>query len=218
VTPTSIPPRGIGYDRAMTTARTRSIAALAAFAAAVTLSSCSTSTTDRGADASSVTAAEEVAGHNAEDVMFAQMMIPHHEQALELAALVPDRSSNPEVIALAAKIAGEQQPEITTMKALLLQWDVDPDEMSHESGHAGMAMAGMVDDATMVKLDNLKGADFDTLWLQSMISHHEGAIAMAKTEIADGTSADMKTLAGNIVTAQQAEIDQMKQMLIGLGA
>ena len=79
-------------------------------------------------------------------------------------------------------------------------------------------MAGMVDDATMVKLDNLKGADFDTLWLQSMISHHEGAIAMAKTEIADGTSADMKTLAGNIVTAQQAEIDQMKQMLIGLGA
>jgi uncharacterized protein (DUF305 family) len=81
-----------------------------------------------------------------------------------------------------------------------------------------MAMAGMVDDATMVKLDNLKGADFDTLWLQSMTSHHEGAIAMAKTEIADGTSADMKTLARGIVSAQQAEIDQMKQMLIGLGA
>ena len=149
--------------------------------------------------------------------MFAQMMIPHHQQAVELAAMVPDRSTNPDVLALATKIAGAQQPEINTMKALLLQWAVDPNEMSHESGHAGMAMAGMVDDATMVKLDNLKGTDFDTLWLQSMISHHEGAIAMAKTEIADGKSADMVTLAGSIVTAQQAEIDQMKQMLIGLG-
>ena len=148
---------------------------------------------------------------------FAAMMIPHHQQAVELAAMVPDRSTNPDVLALATKIAGAQQPEINTMKALLLQWDVDPNEMSHESGHAGMAMAGMVDDATMVKLDNLKGTDFDTLWLQSMISHHEGAIAMAKTEIADGKSADMVTLAGSIVTAQQAEIDQMKQMLIGLG-
>jgi uncharacterized protein (DUF305 family) len=99
------------------------------------------------------------------------------------------------------------------MKALLLQWNVDPNEMSHESGHAGMAMAGMVNDATMVRLDSLKGASFDMLWLQSMISHHQGAIEMAKTEIADGKSADLITLAKNIVAAQQAEIDQMKQML-----
>jgi uncharacterized protein (DUF305 family) len=125
--------------------------------------------------------------------------------------MVPDRSTNPDVIALAAKIAGEQQPEISTMTALLLQWGVKPE--SHASGHAGMAMGGMIDDATMVKLDNLKGADFDTLWLQSMISHHQGAIEMAKTEIADGKSADLITLAKNIVAAQQAEIDQMKQML-----
>jgi uncharacterized protein (DUF305 family) len=206
----------------MTSTRTQVLAVVAAFAATLAVSSCGTAARedpreDQGLPASA-TSAEQVAAHNADDVMFAQMMIPHHQQAVELAAMVPDRSTNPDVIALAAKIAGEQQPEINTMKALLLQWDVDPDEMSHESGHAGMAMAGMVDDATMVKLDNLKGTDFDTLWLQSMISHHEGAIAMAKTEIADGKSADMKTLAGSIVTAQQAEIDQMKQMLIGLGA
>jgi uncharacterized protein (DUF305 family) len=202
----------------MTSTRTQVLAVVAAVATALAVSSCGTAARqDQGLPASA-TSAEQVAAHNADDVMFAQMMIPHHQQAVELAAMVPDRSTNPDVIALAAKIAGEQQPEINTMKALLLQWDVNPDEMSHEGGHAGMAMAGMVDDATMVKLDNLKGADFDTLWLQSMTSHHEGAIAMAKTEIADGTSADMKTLARGIVSAQQAEIDQMKQMLIGLGA
>ena len=205
----------------MTSTRTQVLAVVAAFAATLAVSSCGTAARedpreDQGLPASA-TSAEQVAAHNADDVMFAQMMIPHHQQAVELAAMVPDRSTNPDVLALATKIAGAQQPEINTMKALLLQWDVDPNEMSHESGHAGMAMAGMVDDATMVKLDNLKGTDFDTLWLQSMISHHEGAIAMAQTEIADGKSADMVTLAGSIVTAQQAEIDQMKQMLIGLG-
>jgi uncharacterized protein (DUF305 family) len=202
----------------MTSTRTQILAVVAAFAATLAVSSCSTSSREDQGLPASATSAEQAAAHNADDVMFAQMMIPHHQQAVELAAMVPDRSTNLDVIALAEKIAGEQQPEINTMKALLLQWDVDPNEMSHESGHAGMAMAGMVDDATMVKLDNLKGTDFDTLWLQSMISHHEGAIAMAKTEIADGESADMTTLAGSIVTAQQAEIDQMKQMLIGLGA
>ena len=63
---------------------------------------------------------------------------------------------------------------------------------------------------------SLKGAEFDTLWLQSMISHHQGAIEMAKTEIANGENADMIAMAKNIVTAQQAEIDQMKQMLGGV--
>ena len=76
-------------------------------------------------------------------------------------------------------------------------------------------MQGMVDDATMTKLRSLKGAEFDTLWLQSMISHHQGAIEMADTEIAKGQSPDMVSMAKNIVTAQQAEIDQMKQMLGG---
>ena len=197
----------------MTFVHTRVMAAIATLAAAIVLSSCGTAATQNQGLSASATSADQVAAHNADDVMFAQMMIPHHQQAVEVAAMVPDRSNNPDVIALAAKIAGEQQPEIDTMKALLLQWNVDPNEMSHESGHAGMAMTGMVNDATMVRLDSLKGASFDMLWLQSMISHHQGAIEMAKTEIADGKSADLITLAKNIVAAQQAEIDQMKQML-----
>jgi len=195
----------------MTSVHIRATALLVALTTATVVSSCATAGREDHSVHASATSTEQVAAHDADDVQFAQLMIPHHEQAIELAAMVPDRSTNPDVVALAAKIAGEQQPEISTMKALLQQWNVKPE--SHESGHAGMAMEGMVDDATMVKFDSLKGADFDTLWLQSMISHHQGAIGMAKTEIADGKSADLVTLAKNIVTAQQAEIDQMKQIL-----
>ena len=174
------------------------------------LSSCtSAADQDRVAQPpSSADVTNELAAHNTEDVMFAQMMIPHHRQAIELAALVPGRSTSPELLALATRIAGEQQPEIDTMKALLLQWDADPS--AGHGGHGGMA--GMVDEATMNRLMALSGPAFESLWLQSMISHHRGAIEMAETEIADGRSPDMITLAKNIVAAQQAEIDQMTQM------
>ncbi len=199
----------------MTSTSTRIVAGLAALATAALLSSCSGKTDEKSAPATSTTASAQVAAHNADDVMFAQMMIPHHQQALELSALVPERSTNPAVVKLASTIAGEQQPEISTMRALLLQWDVDPNAMGEHSGHGGMGMQGMVGDATMAKLQSLKGPDFDTLWLQSMINHHQGAIEMANAEIANGQSVDMTALAKSIVTAQQAEIDQMKQMLGG---
>jgi uncharacterized protein (DUF305 family) len=196
----------------MTSTCTRIAAGLAAFAAAVTLSACSSGADHAGHSSSAASTTEEVAAHSDDDVMFAQMMIPHHEQAVKLAAMVPDRSTNPAVTQLAATISGEQQPEITAMQALLLQWDVDPHTMPD---HGGMSMPGMVDDATMARLGSLKGQEFDTLWLQSMISHHQGAIEMANTEIAKGRSADMITMAKGIVTAQQAEIDQMQKMLGG---
>jgi len=185
----------------------------AALLIAAVLSSCtSAADQDRAAQPpSSAVVSTDVAAHNTEDVMFAQMMIPHHRQAIELAALVPGRSTSPELLALATRIAGEQQPEIDTMKALLLQWDADPS--AGHGGHGGHGgMAGMVDEATMNRLMALSGPAFESLWLQSMISHHRGAIEMAETEIADGRSPDMITLAKNIVAAQQAEIDQMTQM------
>lgn len=85
--------------------------------------------------------------------------------------------------------------------------------MDH-SGH-GMAMPGMVDDATMQRLESLSGREFDTLWLESMISHHQGAVEMAKAEIANGANPEAKALAEEIIKAQEAEIAQMKQMLEG---
>ena len=224
----------------MTTKSVR-VAALAAAAtalAAAALTSCSTATHPEVQSATSATTtAAQAAEHNSADVMFAHMMIPHHEQALELAALVPDRSTNAELQTLAKTIAAEQQPEIDAMNALLTQWDAMPGMqgmpgmpgmadmpgMSDMPGHGGMGgmggmgMAGMVDAATMTKLTTLSGQPFDVLWLQSMIAHHQGAIEMAQTEIADGINPDMVNLARNIVTAQQAEIDQMQRMLAGLG-
>jgi uncharacterized protein (DUF305 family) len=195
----------------------RVLAVLAAFAAALAVSSCSHSTSN-SQPAPSTTDTPVItgqpAGFNADDVAFANNMIPHHQQAIDLAALVPDRSTNPDLVALAQKISGEQKPEIDVMKVFLVQWNENPDTNSGHEGH-GSTMTGMVDAATMAKLQSLSGTEFDTLWLQSMINHHQGAIDMAKAEIANGANVDAKDLAKNIVTAQQAEIDQMKQMLGG---
>lgn len=195
----------------------RAVAVLAASAVAVSLAACgSTASKDQGSPASSAGQSAAPApsnAHNEDDVLFAQLMIPHHEQAVVLAAMVPDRSVNAAVRTLAAQIASAQQPEIATMKDQLKGWGIDPAEMPHESGHAGMSMQGMVDDDTILKLRGLSGADFDMLWLQSMIGHHQGAIQMAKVEAEAGKSPEMMVLARSIITTQQAEIDQMKQML-----
>ncbi|MGH3675133.1 MAG: DUF305 domain-containing protein, partial [Mycobacterium sp.] len=96
----------------MTSIIARLVAALAALATALFLSSCTSPT--------------EPAGHNADDVAFATHMIPHHRQAVELSAMVPDRSTNPELIKLASNIAAAQGPEIETMKAFLAQWQQNP--------------------------------------------------------------------------------------------
>ncbi|SBS76766.1 conserved exported hypothetical protein [uncultured Mycobacterium sp.] len=198
----------------MMSTSSRIVAVTAALATAVVVSSCSkTEGTSQHATATSTTSAM-VAAHNADDVTFAQMMIPHHQQAVELAAVAPEHSTNQALLTLAATISTEQQPEINAMKALLLQWDVDPNAMDDHGGH-GAGMQGMVDDATMAKLKSLNGPQFDTLWLQAMIGHHQGAIEMAKAEIAKGQSVDMIAMAKTMVTAQQAEINQMKQMLGG---
>ncbi|MCG5431980.1 DUF305 domain-containing protein [Mycobacterium sp. MYCO198283] len=147
------------------------------------------------------------ATHNAQDVMFAQHMIPHHRQAVELSALVPERTQNAEVRRLAQQISDAQQPEIDTMTGWLTAWG----ETSGSGGHD--AMAGMVDDATMQRLTDSRGTAFDRLWLQSMIAHHEGAVTMAQQEVDNGGNPDAKALARRIVETQRAEIDQMKKLL-----
>ncbi|HVQ49948.1 MAG TPA: DUF305 domain-containing protein [Mycobacterium sp.] len=195
----------------------RVAAALAAVAAALLLSSCSSPASDGNtgrehADEPVITG--QPAGYNADDVAFATNMIPHHQQAVDLSAMVPDRSTNAGLVALAKQISAEQQPEINVMKVFLVQWNENPDTNSGHAGH-GNAMQGMVDPATMTKLESLTGAEFDKLWLESMIGHHQGAIEMAKAEIANGDNVDAKDLAKNIVTTQEAEIGQMKQMVGG---
>ena len=144
-----------------------------------------------------------------DDVMFAQMMIPHHEQAIVLSDLALKISTNPEILALASAIRGAQAPEIEQMKS----W-IDGDDSDSHAGH-GMSMDGMLTESEIETLRNSTGATFDRLFIEGMIGHHEGAIEMV--EIIDGSkNSEVKELAANIVSSQSAEITAMKELLTRL--
>ncbi|MFE7068912.1 DUF305 domain-containing protein [Streptomyces sp. NPDC057620] len=167
-----------------------------------------------GAGSSSASASPTTAQgkHNAADVAFAQGMIPHHRQAVEMADLAEGRARSAEVKKLAADIKRAQAPEIKTLSGWLTSWGEDvPAEggMDHSTHDTGAMMTA----EEMTELENASGTAFDTAFLKMMIKHHEGAVAMAKTEQADGASAAAVKLAGLIITAQSTEIDQMNTLL-----
>ena len=153
--------------------------------------------------------ADSATGHNSADVMFAQMMIPHHRQAIEMTDLVAGRTSNEQVTSIAKQIAGAQQPEIETMSGWLRSWgekvpaaDAKADEM-HMSD-------GMMSDADLAKLKAARGTTFDALFARLMIAHHNGAISMARDEQRDGKDVAAKRLAGQIVKTQRAEVETLR--------
>jgi uncharacterized protein (DUF305 family) len=193
--------------------------AAAALAMVAALSACGSPSQEHGSHhpAAASQSADQNAGHNAADIAFAQAMIPHHRQAVEMAAMVPSRTTNPDVRMMATHISWDQQAEILTMTGLLDQWG-EPESMDHGgmSGMPGMAdgvMPGMVDGATMARIKSLSGPAFDELWITSMIEHHQGAVTMAHAEITDGQNPDAKKLAAMIITAQQREIAQMSNLV-----
>ncbi|WP_433173713.1 DUF305 domain-containing protein [Actinoallomurus sp. CA-150999] len=156
----------------------------------------------------SMSSAPETAGHNAQDVMFAQMMIPHHQQAITMAEQAATKASSPEVKKLAARIENAQQPEIDKMTGWLKDWG------AAMPSPGGMHMGdGMMSEQDMKKLGTLSGKAFDKAFLQMMIKHHQGAITMAKTEQAQGSNADAKALASSIISSQSAEITTMQNLL-----
>lgn len=150
--------------------------------------------------------------HNSADVTFAQMMIPHHRQAVEMAGLASTRSSSPEVKRLAEQIRGAQDPEIATMTEWLTSWS-EPTSMPHMSGHDMGSMPGMMSDSEMRKLETLTGRDFDRAFLDMMTAHHKGAIEMARTEQSNGKYGPAKDMARSIETGQRAEVDKMRALL-----
>jgi len=156
------------------------------------------------------------AEHNDADVEFAQGMIPHHQQAVEMAdiALDPSVGASAHVVDLATRIKAAQAPEIEMMSGWLNTWAA-PMTMDTSTGHDMGGMNGMMSAADMDALKAAKGAEFDTMWLTMMIEHHTGAIAMAEAEKANGMSADALTLAQAIIDAQQAEIAEMNGLLAG---
>ena len=150
---------------------------------------------------------------NDADVMFAQMMIPHHEQAIEMSdiALDPTVGAGDAVKALAARIKGAQDPEIATMTGFLSSWKQSL-TMDSSMNHSDM-MSGMLTVEELSNLSALRGAEFDRAWMLAMIAHHEGAIEMAKDVIPDGTNAAVRTLANAIATSQDLEIAEMKKLV-----
>nr|WP_084697041.1 DUF305 domain-containing protein [Glaciibacter superstes] len=166
-----------------------------------------------GSTEETTTAPSATAPFNAADVMFAQMMIPHHEQAVEMSDVILAKDGiDQKVLDLATEIKAAQEPEIKQLQEWLTDWGSD------DSGMSGMddGMDGMMSDDDMKALDNASGAQASTLFLEQMMVHHQGAIDMAQTELDGGQNSDAKVMAEQIVTTQTEEIDVMKDLLASL--
>ncbi|KJE23541.1 hypothetical protein FF36_02247 [Frankia torreyi] len=201
---------------------------IAAALAAIVLTAC-------GNDGSNGSTSTGAADHNAADVTFAQNMIPHHRQAIDMADLAETRASHPEVKTLARQIRAAQAPEIATMVGWLNAWKQPtvPPGGDSGSGHGmgdhgsttmmpggtmtgmmpGGPMAGMMSDDDMARLKMGTGPAFDKMFLTMMIAHHRGAITMAKTETRDGLYTPAKRLAENIQNTQNTQITTMQTLL-----
>jgi uncharacterized protein (DUF305 family) len=167
-------------------------------------------------------------GHNDNDVAFATDMIQHHAQALAMVDLTKDRDLDPEVEALAEDIQAAQVPEIETMVGWLRDWDEEipatvRDHVNAASGHSehdmgedtgmGSDMPGMMSEEDMTALEEASDAEFQDMWLEMMIEHHEGAVEMARDEQVNGENASAIDLASRIEESQTDEIEKMNALL-----
>ena len=203
--------------------RTTSIALGLFLVTAVGLGACSSDHSGMSGMSSSTTIAIPAdANYNATDVGFAQGMIPHHAQAIEMADLALTNTTNPDVLVLANQIKAAQSPEIEKLSGWLGDWgqtvpSTASGSMDHDmSGTPGMMMDGMMSQADMDRLETSTGTEFDRLWLELMIQHHEGAVKMSKSEVSGGKNPDAIALAEAIISGQQAEITAMELLLTKL--
>jgi uncharacterized protein (DUF305 family) len=173
-----------------------------ALAAAILLAACSQGGGDQGG-------APATAAPNDADVTFTQNMIPHHQQAIEMAKLVDSHTKRAELRSLADRIVASQGQEITLMQGWLRDWGKPATPAGMD--HGAMQMPGMMSEMEMRQLGVVKGEDFDLMFMDMMTAHHEGAIEMATTELRDGSLPEVKRLAQQIIDGQQAEIEQLKQ-------
>ncbi len=183
--------------------RTLFIAAGAIVAATLTFSACS-STAPKEEPAASTSAQ-----FNEADIEFAQMMIPHHVGAIEMAQVMRTKEGiDSEIKDLAQRIQAAQGPEIDELRHWLEDWGSD-EGMPHDMGD-------MMSEEGMAELEEATGDDAVRLFLEQMIVHHQGAIEMAQTEIDEGVNPDAKAMAQDIIDAQQSEIEEMRDLLASL--
>lgn len=151
--------------------------------------------------------------NNEADVEFASGMVPHHQQAVMMSDMALEQGG-PEVMALAEEIKAAQDPEIETMTQWLDDWGAEaPTDMEDMEGMDDMDMEGMMSSEDMENLMSAEGAEFDTMWLEMMIEHHNGAVMMGRTEVEEGSNADAIALAETIIETQEAEITEMEALL-----
>jgi len=185
-------------------------------ATVLALAGCATSTSGgMGHDGHATGGAEAAAEANAADVMFAQMMIPHHEQAIEMSDLILAKDDvAPEVVELAEQITAAQGPEIEQMESWLDEWGA-PSMMDADGMGGAVGMGGMLTDEELDELAAADGTTGTTLFLEGMIEHHEGAIDMAEQHQEDGESEEALALSASIIDTQEAEIERMQELLAG---
>ncbi|MCQ9164190.1 DUF305 domain-containing protein [Arthrobacter sp. STN4] len=190
-----------------------------AVAAVIALAGCSTGANDgsmpgmnhSGSTTSSSQATVTSGEHNAADTMFAQMMTPHHVQAVEMSeTMLAKTGLDPRITALATEIKAAQGPEIKKMNTWLTGWS-EPTAMA-----GNHSMNGMMTAADLDKLKAAQGTVASKLFLTQMIAHHVGAVEMAKSEVTGGKNADAVSLAKSIIASQETEIKDMKNLLATL--
>ncbi|SEG90949.1 Uncharacterized conserved protein, DUF305 family [Nonomuraea solani] len=151
----------------------------------------------------------------AADVRFAEGMIPHHRQALEMTSLVNERTTTPGTLAIARSITAAQTPEIKAMTGWLSELGRS---VPAGHGHQQAAAYGMATQEQLNALRAAKGGAFDRLFLQLMTRHHEGAVKMAGEELADGRDRRMRMMAKDVYSGQSIEIGRMRKVLESLPA
>ena len=189
----------------------------AALAAVIALAGCSTGSGSGGSTmpgmdhSTGAMSAPAAADHNGSDTMFAQAMIPHHAQAVEMSDIILKKQGvDARITALATKIKAAQAPEIDKMTGWLGDWD----EPTQAPG--GHSMTGMMSGDDLAKLDAAQGTEAAKLFLSQMIAHHEGAVEMANAEVRSGKNAEAIQLGKDIAASQTDEIQEMKDLLAGL--
>jgi uncharacterized protein (DUF305 family) len=152
--------------------------------------------------------------YNSVDAWFVRTMIPHHTQALRMAALAPERAGDPRVRALAERIRVSQAPEVLRMRSWLDARDLSPDTEQH-SGHDHEAPFGMPSPDALNSLALARGAAFDRMFVELMVAHHQGAIDMATAVLRGGVDSTVAEIATAVATEQAAEIGRMRELVSG---
>lgn len=145
---------------------------------------------------------------NSADFTYAQMMIVHHGQALEMTRLVPDRAGSKPVKLLAERIAAAQGPEIGAMEG----WLKSNGGAKEQQGHDHALMPGMATAGQLAQLRAAKGKAFDELFLKLMITHHQGAITMATEALSEGNNGLIEEMANDVIAQQTSEMSRMRAM------